>query len=257
MTKAVTTEECLNPPTTPQGRCNLCGLVFTPPMPHHSGNFFASRCSYVRKLLSPVEYREIRGNLAWDTVQMLNSTVLVNELYNNKLDEYHMGLDRYAAEQWAGSHPDLVPCDMTAKYGVYQYFQENEIDGGLDIVSGKPSSLFAFSMYPEYAIGGNESYIRAYRKESLKAGRHNDKRFRIREYGFLAGNLHRWITLYNSTPPAESWVWRYYPDAAEWQEGIEKYGLERVVEEMTGPYVGTTKRASQTVSRRLESLFSR
>ena len=51
-----------------------------------------------------------------------------------------------------------------------------------------------------------------------------DKDSRMREYFLLPGYLHKWIHLYNATPPASSWVWSWYPDSKVWQQRVEELG---------------------------------
>lgn len=225
MTHAITQHDCVDPPPPMKGQrqCNLCGLSFAPTINFFSGNFFVSRCSYVKKLLPPIEYRKKQGELAKETWRRLKEKIFNNYIME-PLDEITLGLNRFSAEHWSGSHPDLVPCDVTAKNGVYQWFKDR----------GNATNLWNFSMFPDEATKS----VRL-NKYSMKANlkKKNEKKYRIREYGFLAGNLYRWIRLYNSTPPEDSWVWRFYPDADEWQRGIEKYG-HNVVEEVVKPYVG-------------------
>ena len=78
---------------------DTCGLRMTPfPEPHYSGNFFWTRCGYVRKLVDPALYRD-------------NATFRESFESVVKGPDWCVGSGRYWAEHWVGSHPDILPAD--------------------------------------------------------------------------------------------------------------------------------------------------
>ena len=55
MLNAVTHPSCITPP---ESTCNLCGLSFVPGWTHlMPGNFWTAPCSYINKLLPPLEFK--------------------------------------------------------------------------------------------------------------------------------------------------------------------------------------------------------
>lgn len=85
---------------------DVCGYRASPwPHLHWPGNFWMAKCSYVRKLVDP---------LALETNETIRTALeaLRNEL---GLPDWckgpSLGLDRFFAETWIGSAPELKPAD--------------------------------------------------------------------------------------------------------------------------------------------------
>jgi hypothetical protein len=110
MTLAVTSQSCIDPP---DDSCNLCGLIFShvraPFMP---GNFWTAKCNYINQLMDPVEHQIETKNVA----NMVKAMRRKNELTLDLLpsNEFSLGLHRFLFEFWVGSHPSVIPCDVSS-----------------------------------------------------------------------------------------------------------------------------------------------
>ena len=40
--------------------------------------------------------------------------------------------------------------------------------------------------------------------------------------------LLKWYALYGEFPPADAWVWSWFPDGLKWKEGAARYGAKAV-----------------------------
>jgi hypothetical protein len=102
------------------------------------------------------------------------------------------GTGRYASEQWVGSSPTLIPCDLTG-------------DKALDdwrLVDRTPHDL-TWNMLPR-------------------------PRQAPGQYLMLLGNLFKWFTLYNAAPSDDSYAWRVSPDGEKWKRAVKLYGNRTV-----------------------------
>lgn len=154
---------------------------------------------------------------------------LINTLYPNveivgEDHEYYIdwyGLDRFALEHWIGSHPSLDPCDVAGIWAGSLYNDEraNETD-------------LTWSLAPHAPMGPNYKYWifnQWHRDEDQNlALLMLDKTNRLHEYFLLPGFLHKWIYLYNETPPLLSWAWYWFPDGELWQQRVEDLGVDVV-----------------------------
>jgi len=233
MTHAVSHQDCLEPPDT---SCNLCGLVFTPlPWLHFSGNFFTADCGYIRKLLPLTQYRHKLRDLASITRQQASDSHLTFQLFPPS--DAYLGLDRYASEHWPGSHPDLVPCDLSLKRSIN--FWKRDITS-VDSINTLNESLSVADVATAMNASGSASSDTSSSSESLIVGNMEEylnfslaprplvdpqpmknvaKDKRIREYFLLAGNLLKWNYLYGGSalPSEQSWIWSFFPDGEEWK----------------------------------------
>jgi hypothetical protein len=50
----------------------------------------------------------------------------------------------------------------------------------------------------------------------------------VREYYYLAGNILRWMRLYEKLPDANSWVWEWFPDGQLWEAAAWTLGENAV-----------------------------
>ena len=93
MLEAVTSPLCMNPPSD---KCDVCGLVFFPTwalfMP---GNFWTAQCTYVDKLLHPLDFASRKKHLASYMDQLNREKLLVTSIFQDREDT--RGLNRYAA----------------------------------------------------------------------------------------------------------------------------------------------------------------
>jgi hypothetical protein len=214
MTLAVTDQSCIQPPDE---TCDLCGLNwYILPWTHFSGNFFTARCSYINKLLPIEEFREKMSNLAKQITDYEQQGRFLFHTFRNQ--DIYMGLDRYASEAWPGSHPSVVACDLSTERKVD--FWKRPQPAALD--------FWNFSLAPRPTdTSGKFLHIR----RTLR----NKPTYRMREFWLLAGNLFKWIRLYNQVPPRSSWVWRFFPDGEDWWNGYKMFG-NSVVESLLDPF---------------------
>ena len=222
LTAAVVSKECVEPP---DHTCNLCGLTFAAPptmftvlMP---GNFFTASCKYVNQLLHPQnEFSTHQETLIRKAPRkMTNGGRLLFNFYGNK--PWTVGKERYAAEHWIGGNPGVIPCDMSESPD-YWFWEQNEY---------KSDDDFRWSMAPRYKTY-NATFHYNHNPRHIPF-RHNPD-FRLRDFGLLGGLLYRWLFLYNTTPPASSWVWDAMPDGLYWKDALATYGRE-VVDVITSP----------------------
>ena len=117
-------------------------------------------------------------------------------------------------DHWVGSHPSLIPCDLSPTNEIKLWFH--------DFIN---SSSFKFSLAPRAPIDADW-----FKRRNGYLRRHvlPFERVRLRERFLLSGLLTSWYFLYNETPPDSSWVWTWYPDGAQWRDSVEEYG-ERAV----------------------------
>ncbi|CAB9504097.1 expressed unknown protein [Seminavis robusta] len=227
-TSAATSQLCVHPP---DDVCDFCGLLVTPlPWLHIPGNFWTAKCSYINKLLPPVTYE----NLMTDYIERVAEPLLGNRTMNMlfqkgfKRQGAFFGQGRFTAENWIGSHPSAIPCDV-APVSYIRYWQSRD----------RYDTPFNFSFAPRrelaYMMDTGEPRIPKY---ILKK-----KNLRIRDYHLLGGMITRWMTFYKEIPDENHWVWSYYPDADEWQAAAETYGVKAF--EMVAATVAAISRKKQ------------
>ena len=89
--------------------CNTCGLQFYAAWaPMFPGNMFAAKCSYVQHLLPVEDFGAKLAKVVHTTTtepQMWKHTIYTRHYQENFVDIN--GLERYANEQWIGSHPSI------------------------------------------------------------------------------------------------------------------------------------------------------
>jgi len=210
MMSAVTHQQCIEPPDP---SCTACGLVALPwPMVHFAGNFFTAQCQYVSKLIPPRDFSERMGEaVSFSRLRMLQNT-FVSELFEQAMHYY--GVGRFASEQWVGSHPAIVPCDLSPRGHIKPWYQP-----------GPAQHPFQFAMFPRHPIQHDEWPYIYKRKLKLQM---NNPSARFREYFLLPGNLFRWYHLYNQAPPESSWIWSWFPDGLTWKQQTKEHGKNGV-----------------------------
>lgn len=201
-TAAVTSSMCLNPVDE---TCNACSLVWTLfPFFHPPGNFWTAQCSYIAKILPPETYAERL------------QTFLLNEIEPNGHDfTYYMfmgdqqitprvvrkhpaefGIGRFAMENWVGSHPHIIPCDISAAPSI-DHWKDKKRD----------TAEFVWSMFPRRNFSSGWSYVHLGRLAEVIV----DETRRVNEYYLLPGILARAKALYQARPSDTSWMWSLYP----------------------------------------------
>jgi hypothetical protein len=219
-------------------QCNVCGLLFYPICaPFFPGNFWTSRCDYVRELQPPLDF-SLQMDHVRTMAQQLSKQVRVNNDASSSSSSirdrndtttgftFHMfppvdacwGTGRYAWEQWITSHPHLQPCDLSeiGNFWAWSYASNQHIN----------QSWWSLRDAPRYAFDSKQ-----FRSNNLPLRQQvlRNSTLRWSNYYLLAGQIHRWIHLYNGTiPKASSWVWKWFPDGDQWWQLFQKYGTRSV-----------------------------
>lgn len=192
-------------------RGDACGLQANMyPWVHFPGNFWTAKCSYVSTLHPPAEM-DARMRSLRDELFQMESDCLLKHLYRNSHPGFY-GIERYSLEAWIGSHPKGLFFDM---YDGRDFERRIISDDKLKVAEFPRHDLtwrwFLFDTKTARASLENES-------------------IRIRDDRFLAGRLLRWIRLYGTVPPWDSWVWSFFPDGEFWKSMISQHGLDAVHE---------------------------
>jgi hypothetical protein len=166
-------------------RCSICSYRFyTFPVYHARANMWTAKCSYIRNLLEPRQYKHAVLSMHKD---VLNHTILGPTKYACIRPYNHesrfLGVDRFAMERWAFNHPDVQPCDALSK-------KESQIKKrGKD-----PITNFKPQLTPSPQRRAITSGIRRI----------------VTSWERLSGRLFEWDFLYQKLPSKSSWVWKYY-----------------------------------------------
>jgi hypothetical protein len=234
MTAAVTSDMCLGGAVQAETTCNVCGLAFyTQPAPHFPGNMFAASCDYVNQLLAPNQFEERMRDVIGEALLAKVRTILTSNLFPDSPET--MGLDEHAVDHWIGSHPTIRPCDVAPakRRGWFSWLTAG--DSSTDDLWQTANSLdlldaFQLSMAP-HRVGAPFGF-----NATLERRIQSDEGLRRREYYYLAGLLFKWYALYEAAPPADSWVWSWFPEGSAWRRGVENHGAN-VVKELTEEFV--------------------
>jgi len=184
MTKAVTNYNCVRPDIN---ACNVCSYQFSPLPFHHSpGNFWVAKCEYIRKLIPPNQFNQSMTELVSKVREKF-------EFQHHQNRDSWLGIDRYAQEHWAYSHPSINPCDLLPRPRPHYELGESGVI---------PLYL---KMAPRYPMGYRDPRMEKKSDASEVIEKYSS-------YYLLEGNLFRWKELYNQLPPKDSWVWLWYPD---------------------------------------------
>jgi hypothetical protein len=90
LTRAALSKECSNMPSS----CNVCSYRMSPlPHPHTSGNMWAAKCEYIKKLIDPTKFGAKMEQLYY------------NGAKTEGVGDPGIGTGRFAAEHWVHSHP--------------------------------------------------------------------------------------------------------------------------------------------------------
>lgn len=201
MTRSSLHPECLNPP---DDRCDVCGAqyyaIWASMFP---GNMWTAKCSYIRKLLPPVQGGEYERRKEESIKQyfMLKAEGIVKQTLRFHQDVFY-GLDRYIWEHWVGSHPSLVPCELHIPERV----------GFWDMLEGKVTPE-----HYKWGLGSRRNNV-FNRPGDGKPDRIKDDEGNLRQFYYLAGNMIKWIGMYDEVPAQDSWVWDHFPVGQKWKE---------------------------------------
>lgn len=207
-TMAAASELCLKPLN--DDTCDFCGLIATPlPWLHVPGNFWSARCSYIQKLLHPQKYQNAMNQYRQEVAEPSVNNGSISMVFQIR-GKRCFGDERWAAENWIGSHPSVRPCDL-ANVSDISHWQKVD----------RNSSQFSFSLAPRQ----NMEYMMSKSLPRIPPRVLKRPYLRLRDFHLLGGMIHRWQRFYNlTTADVAPWVWKYYPDAQAWQEALEKHG---------------------------------
>jgi len=215
LTDAVVHPDCLFPP---DDQCNVCGAQFyTRFSTMYPGNMWTAKCSYVKKLLPPIEGGEYDQRKKESVIKFLKYRLwgqLNSTLLEDRVD--YFGLGRYRLEHWIGSHPSIQPCELHRQNVTFAQMITEDITPAHYEWGMGPRRNEVVDEFPEA-------------RERIK----EDEDAQFREYFFLPGNLLKWFTLYGSegVPTQSSWAWKFFPGGDKWKKLVSRYG-ENAVEEM-------------------------
>jgi hypothetical protein len=149
----------------------------------------------------------------------------MNMLFQKKKIGLFFGDGRFTAENWIGSHPSAIPCDLAA-VSYIRYWQQRR---------DRNDTKFEFALAPrqnlQYMMDTGDPRVPPF---ILKR-----RNLRIRDYHLLGGMITRWLKFYQQIPDPSSWVWSYYEDADLWQKAVAQHG-EKAFEKVaaTVPAIG-------------------
>lgn len=171
---SITSKACLRPSNDD---CDLCGSGFQPiPGGQMFGNYWAGKCSYLRKLTPSYTVHQTMQKLHDAYLEMEREERLLTNLV--EVGDYAYGTNGYGSYFWAGSHPSLRVCDVNTE-------AENR------------SSL----LEPRWPL---TSPNWPGQKRDLIGMVLGNKSLRQREYFLLPGYIFRWFHLYGEAPPPDS-----------------------------------------------------
>jgi hypothetical protein len=219
LTAATSSKHCLTKMTSPsKDACDACGLLLYPlPQPIFIGNMWVARCSYVAKLLAPLsEYRTAYQAVdRWIYRDQIRKKVWTTDSNIFPFQDWTFGRGRFESEHWLCGHPSLRPCDVATDANVNHWRPDT---GNWTDFGPYSSRRFAWSMAPRFSITNPGWYWQNY--HFVK-----DDEFRRKcDYFLLRGHLYKWMVYYNSTAPANSWVWKFFPDGDYWRSLVESIG---------------------------------
>ena len=208
--------DCLSPP---DDQCDLCGGQFyTRFALMVPGNIWTARCSYVKRLLPPLEGGEFEAKTRDSVAAFLKYRLwgeLKSALMNDRADYYGLGRSS-SLEHWVGSHHAIRPCELHSTDVTFA-----------DMLGGKVTpDDYDWGMGPRRTALLDEMQVAEDRLG-------HDTEGQFREYFFLPGNLLKWFHSYGTkgVPESDSWVWNHFPAGDRWKQLVDRHG-SNAVEEM-------------------------
>ena len=206
--RAILSTECLLQDSTMEEdfKCDVCSTRFGfLPFLSYMGNMWVAECSYISKLIPPKKFENSKRKAI---EKMRNSTRNVHpRLFETKLDNRTsylfkesqsywitrpswIGIERYAAEHWIGSHPDIVPCEVFAS------------DTNPQLQYGKGIALSKFQP-PKLQIIQETMTV----NRSMEFWTHN---YLMHPWYGKEGRLFEFRELYGKIPKNDSWFYTYW-----------------------------------------------
>ena len=203
MTDAATSDHCANGlmggTNSTQHRCDVCGLLFQPmPYHHFPGNVWTTTCDYINRIHT------------WNVLEQKRQAMFDKMVQEGHYQTFYfppvdniVGADRYLAEYWIGSHPNMRPCDMatTRSQSSLQHWKDTPREQALQ--------EFKLSNAPVMPIDDPSWEFHRYTAQPALL---QNESARSVDFYLLPGSLFKWKELYNEIPSRDSFVWSWYPD---------------------------------------------
>lgn len=219
LTEAALSSHCLSAVRHETFQCNICVLTFYWIWAHlPAGNIWSARCDYIAQLMDPFQYLDAATQLVTVEKRLRSTGQVKFTLVNDSQPLNFVG--RYADEHWLTQHPDIRPCDCSNGWDIKHGFLTKRMIGPADFVLRRAPTV----EQPPNVWHRRRNFI-----DAKRLIRNNTDR-QLREYFFLAGHIESWLALYNNTPPADSWVWKWYPHGNFWRSQIDQHGAENVLD---------------------------
>jgi len=221
MTDASLHPDCLSPPNND---CDVCSAQFYIKYAiMFPGNMWTAKCSYIRRLISPLTNGEYTKRKEASIKQFLLLRlwgVLHATLDTDNVEHY--GLDRYQWEHWI-THPSIQPCELHTT-NVTPLILLGKDPKGRTISDTTKSEYYDWGMAPR-RIKANLGGLRNAR---IRLENNPDAQFT--EYYYMAGNLLKWFALYkeDGIPHHDSWIWNSFLGADRWKELVMKHGTKAI-----------------------------
>jgi hypothetical protein len=213
LTMAATSNMCISPTTLNGTSCNVCGLVFhTMWTFFFPGNMFATSCEYVNRLLPPDQFEDRMQEFVGLLLLRRLRTQVTTNLLPERMD--YFGLGRYAIDHWIGSHPSLLPCDLSNPQQDLAFWRQSyHYSSAFNLSTDFIPRGIPFDLWPanEVSVVHNASVVR-------------------REAAYFAGHLLRWYNLYQEAPQLLAWQWWSLPEGLTWLKG-------NIVDKLVSKYV--------------------
>ncbi|GKY97073.1 hypothetical protein MPSEU_000665800 [Mayamaea pseudoterrestris] len=198
--------------------CNICGAQFYALWTYFfPGNMWTASCDYAMQLTSLETFETTIVQVVKRFLIMRLRKQMTDALFTPEGKDY-FGLERYAAEHWVGSHPDIRPCDCLPNRKLAAQTRIKYSLADLEFQKGLRDYLPATGYRP-----------------SLFQRIMSDPAARIREYYVFGGMLMKWYALYGRAPDPSSWVWTHHPDGAFWLSKVTRFGEKAIEEVMSLP----------------------
>lgn len=231
LTAAATSEECLKPsPFREREQCHVCGLQFTPiPAIAFPGNIWSAKCTYVRRLINPADFNEQVADVIETETRLSDQNRILMTLYEERYSWSRGARPAHIWEQWITSHPSVVPCDLSKTTDVQRWFVESDKVNAYEWSLAPRRGLMEEKGNRSAAVAARAgNWFQLNKNKTFEMMNQND--VRLRDYFLMAGNLVKWFGLYNTAPPAFSWVWSWFPDNTTWKGAVQQHGRNAVDE---------------------------
>jgi hypothetical protein len=211
LTKSVFSDACQ---AMPIDKCTVCAARFSPlPHTHMSGNMWTADCSYVNKLIHPLQFSSKMDHMIKYSLALNDESVfpMPRRKYFDRPSDY--GLKRFSFEYWVGSHPKLKPCDVYPDSAYAYGFLNLDTtattipprvavrDSSVDSIDSTSSSTSNTS-----SESGWKPILRRVPWIPLEIFWH----WSFNEWFCGRGRLAQYKFLYGVYPDADSFLWSYY-----------------------------------------------